>query len=417
MATKKKAPRTSPLKLLGIVAGIAALIINYYVLGALLPDTYTDPAFGPSILGRSFSGLAIAYNVLFVVFLLLSAYLLVNRQAARATAQRKKRTTTRGAVVGMGESERFAKTQAIYGGSTLLAIVLLIGLFGTATSSPSHAASSTTPTIPLSSTSYSVVALTKSPTGTTRYNDGHKSSKGKLIDTMQAGTTDGQYLYFAYESPAGGGIIAKYDFNGKLINKSRVYKPSEIGHANGIAYNSNIGKLVLATWQPDGNKSYHVNRLAYVDPATLEITSYVNASTSSTISNICYNPASGKYLMNGGIYDSSFKLTSETIYDFTGKAAYGDKKTFGQGIACDANKFYVIRYYASKTKPHTNLYIYDWSGNLTAVYRIRDLKDEAENVFVLNGKLYMGVNNGSTYLGKSSDNRNDYYIRLDNIAL
>jgi len=417
MATKKKPSSKSPLKILGIVAGLAALIINYYLLEALLPDTYTDPIYGPSILGRSFSGLAVVYNILFVLLLLSAAYLVIKQQTNRATLQRKKRTTTRGAVVGLGDSERLVRQRAIYRGSSLLVAVLLIGLFGTATSSPSNAESSTTPNVKLSSTTYSTIALTKSPTGNARFSNAHKTSKGKLIDTMQAGTTDGQYLYFAYESPTGGGVIAKYDFNGKLIKSGSVYKPSEIGHANAMTYNPSTGKLMLTTWQPDGKKNYNVNRLAYVDPATLEIASYGNVEPSRIISNICYNPSTDQYVMNGGIYDSSFKLTSETIYDFTGKAAYGDKTTFGQGIACDANNIYVIRYYANKTKPHTNLYIYDWSGTLTAVYRVKDLKDEAENVFVLNGKLYMGVNNGSTYLGKSSDNKNDYYIRLNDIAL
>lgn len=59
MATKKKAPDASPLKLLGVVAGITALIINYYLLEALLPDSFVDATYGPSILGRSFSGLAV----------------------------------------------------------------------------------------------------------------------------------------------------------------------------------------------------------------------------------------------------------------------------------------------------------------------------------------------------------------------
>lgn len=415
--TKKKKAQKSPLAILGIVTGLTVLVINYYLLEALLPDTYVDAAYGPTILGRSFSGLAVAYNVIFAVLLLVTGYLVLNRQLAKTANQRKKRTTKRGAVVGVGESERYMRKRAIYSGGSVVAVVLLIGLFGTLTSSPSHAQSSAEPLVKLSSTTYSSVAMTKSPTGTTRFINARKDSKGKLIDTMQAGTTDGSYLYFAYENSTAGGVIAKYDLSGKLLKKSQVYKPSAIGHANGFTYNSRLQKLILVTYQPDGNKVYHRDRLAYVDPTTLEITSYVTVSPSASISNVCYNATTDQYVSNGWLYDSSFKLIKKNLYNLSVMNSFGDKDSAGQGITCDASKIYVIRYYASKTKPHTNVYAYDWSGNLTAVYRVKDLKDEAENVFILNGKLYMGVNNGSTYLGKSSDNRNDYYIRLNDIPV
>lgn len=416
MATKKKAPDASPLKLLGVVAGITALIINYYLLEALLPDTFVDATYGPSILGRSFSGLAVVYNALFVVLLLLGVYLFINHRAAQAAALRKKHTTKRGAVVGAGQSERYMRRRAIYGGGSLIIIVALIGAFGALTSSPSNALSSSEFRVKLTDTSYSVIASTKSPTGNNRYINAEKEAKGKLIDTMQAGTTDGTYLYFAFESPKGGGIIAKYDLDGNQLVKSTIYKPSEIGHANGITYNPNLHKLVLSTWNPDG-KDKNADRLAYVDPATLKIDSYINVKPSSTVTNICYNAATNQYLLNGNLYDASFNVVKEGIYNLGMMGNYGDKKSFGQGITCDANKIYVIRYLASKTKPHTNVYVYDWAGNLTSVYRVKGLKDEAENIFMLNGAVYMGVNNGSTYLGKSSDNKNDYYIRLNDIAL
>lgn len=274
-------------------------------------------------------------------------------------------------------------------------------------------------TTTLQNVSYTKMKTTSSPTGGTKYTNGKKDSGGSVIDTMQGGTTDGTYLYFAYANPAGGGTIAKFDFNGTLIKGSGVYGVSALGHANALAYDSRRHRLIMPTFRVEGNNIVNGAKLAYIDPSTLQVTQYVNVQPKATISNICYNPATDQFAANGRLYDADFNLKNKSLYKY-GSAVlkkYGDGNSFGQGIACNTRYIYVIRYYADTTKPHTHVYMFNWSGKLLSVYNVKDLNDESESIFIANGQLYMGVNNGSTYLGKSSDNKNDYFIRLNGLPL
>lgn len=419
MIKKKKTPNEWPLRILLLVSISLVLIVGYYVMEAFLPSSFVEPTYGPSLFGRRFSMLAFVYNALFVAILLIAAFFLQRLYDQKLAKMRSKKSTTKrsGVVVGTGRSQYKGRTN-LYRSVSLILITILIGVFGTLTSKPSDALSTSASTIKLVDISYSKISGVHSPTGSTRYTNAKKDSDGKLIDTMQGGTSDGTYLYFAYESPVAGGVIAKFDMSGKLLKKSTIYKPSQIGHANALAYNSRIKKLALSVWRPDA-KTSNKDKVAYVDPTTLKITSYATVQPSATVTNICYEPTADRYEANTRLYDGNLQVIKTGVYSLseTLLKQYNDKDSLGQGITCDANRIYVIRYYPNKTRPHTHLYVFDWSGTLTAVYNIKGLKDEAENVFVVAGKMYMGVNNGTTYLGHTADNKNDYFVRLNGVPL
>lgn len=409
MAKKKITYSTSALKLLLATSAVLVVTVSYYLLEAFLPDSLADPMAGPSIFGRNFSVLAVVYNIVFAAALVTAAFKLFRWYTAKMTSARKK--SAKRVIVGSGS--KIVRQKTMYQGVSALVIVTLIGVFGALTSQPSNALTADTSTVKMTSASYTKVAYTRSPTGDTKYKNGDKDSSGRRIDTMQGGTTDGKYLYFAYGNAVAGGIIAKFDTNGKLIAKSDVFKPSQIGHANDMTYNPRLNKLVLAVWRPEATDT-NKEKVAYIDPTTLKITGYDTVKPKATVTNICYEPTTDRYVANAKSYDASLNVVNKSLYGLTSTVmkSYNDKGTVGQGIGCDAKYVYVIRYYASATRPHTHVYVYDWSGSLKAVYSIKGLKDESENIFILNGELYMGVNNGSTYLSKSSDNKNDYVIRL-----
>lgn len=271
----------------------------------------------------------------------------------------------------------------------------------------------------LQNISYTKIAQTPSPTGNTKYANGNKNSSGSVIDTIQGGTTDGTYIYFAYENPAGGGVIAKFNLSGKLIKASSIYSVSEIGHANALGYDSQRHQLVMPTFRANGKTIINGPRIAYINPESLQITKYTAVQPKAIVSNVCYNAATDRFVSNGRLYDAGFKLLNKNQYSYGSKLfkKYSDGDSLGQGIGCNARYIYVIRYYPNKTNPHTHVYVFNWSGKLTGVYNVQGLNDEAESIFIMNGQLYMGVNNGATYLGKNSDNKNDYFIRLSGLPI
>ncbi len=371
-----------------------------------LSSDLVDTALGPVILGRQFSALGITYSILFAAMLAISLYFSFRLYAEKqAKAARKSKGTAKSnKVVVRDESARYKPKQLLYQGVSILVVISLVGVIGSVTSEPSSAQ-----VLPaLQDVSYTKIADTPS---------GLKKANGKVIDTMQGGTTDGKYIYLAFENPKGGGYIAKYDLDGNLVKTSAHFTPKQVGHANAMTYDSVRNRVILAVYQPDGNKVLNRGKVTHFNPDTLNITISRFVTPEAAVSNICYSAATNQYISNGKLYDASLKLVKEDLYSY-GKYTkqYGDKKSAGQGISCDANNIYVIRYYPHKTNPHTHVYVFNWSGKLTAAYNVKGLKDEAENIFILNNQFYMGVNNGSTYKGNKKDNKKDYLIRLDGIT-
>lgn len=422
MAKNRKPLSSTFMRLLLALLAVGILANAYYMLPEILPDKLLDPAYGPSLLGRDFSFFGITYDILITCALLLACYYSLHIYKERTMAYRNKKNVARTSRIVVGNMPaQYQRRFSMYQAGSIIVIALIVGMLGTATSEPSSALSITpSPTLPkMRSLSYTKIREARTPTGNMRYINAIENTKGGVLDTMQGGTTDGTYLYFAYGGATSGEVIAKYDQQGTLVKASKVYSLDEMGHANGITYDSRNNRLVVTAYRYEGATVLNPNRLVYVDPETLEITGEAFAASEAKISTACYNAATDQYAANGVLFDANFNLLNPTLYDFSVSVMqpYGDTKSVGQGIACTPNNIYVLRYYGHKTKPHTHIYMYDWSGKLIAVYSIKGLKDEGENLILLNGKMYLGVNNGSTYLGKSSDNKKDYYILLKNIPI
>lgn len=420
MTKNKQTSRAALIPLLIALLALGILANAYYLLPEIVPDNVLDPAYGPSLLGRDFSWFDLMYDMLIAGALIMTSYysLRLYKEKTMLKPYKKTSSKTTNIVVGHGTSARQERRYGMYQAGSFLLIALVVGVLGIATSEPSSALSTTT-SPKMTSISYTKIREARTPTGYARYTNAVSDAKGGVLDTMQGGTTDGTYLYFAYGGSKSGEVLAKFDQQGTLVKASKVFSLDEMGHANGITYDSRNNRLVVTTYRYQGSTILNPNRLVYVDPETLEIIGEVLAATDQKVSTACYNPVTDQYAGNGMLFDANFNLLNPTLYDFskTVMKPYSDSKSVGQGIACTPNNIYVLRYYAHKTKPHTHVYMYDWSGKLVAVYNVSGLKDEGENLFVLNGQMYLGVNNGSTYRGKSSDNKKDYYIRLKNIPV
>jgi hypothetical protein len=404
MAKKKKSSNKWLTKLFILLGCIGILTVVYYLLSASLPERFVDPASGPTLLGRDFSVLAIIYNAGFAITLGFAAYFSFQAYKEKYIVASRKKRASHKVVVGSG-LQRYVRQGVPYQGLAVIVVLLLVGAIGSLTSEPSSAQ-----VVPvMQNVSYTKIADTPS---------GLKKANGKVIDTMEGGATDGKYIYLAFENPKGGGYIAKYDLNGKLVKTSNTFTPKQVGHANAMTYDSVRNRLVLAVYRVEGDTVLNRGKVTHFNPDTLNITISRYVTPETAVSNVCYSATTNQYISNGKLYDANLALVKKDLYNYSKYTKqYGDKKSAGQGIACDANHIYVIRYYANKTKPHTHVYVFDWSGKLDAVYNIKSLKDEAENIFILNNQLYMGVNNGTTYKGNSKDNKKDYLIRLDGVAV
>jgi endonuclease/exonuclease/phosphatase family metal-dependent hydrolase len=238
---------------------------------------------------------------------------------------------------------------------------------------------------------------------------------GSISDcgVIQGGTTDGQYVYSACvnNSSHSNTVIVKTDLSGKKILSSSNFSRKAVGHANAMAYNSKAGKLVLTMWDDDsaGNNGI-TDQVRIISPSTLKSEGTQTLGKTANVTNICYNPSTDQFIANGKLYDSNYKYIRTIFSGGDGKfnsdsQMSGD--TAGQGIGCDNSHVYVIRW--SKAKSITRIISYDWSGNLSAVYNLTNMNDELENLFIINGEMYGGVN---TFKGNSSN-----LIKISGITL
>ena len=228
--------------------------------------------------------------------------------------------------------------------------------------------------------------------------------------TMQGGASDGQFLY--YTCARNNKItIVKMTTDGKVVTRSKTFSRSQLGHANDMTYNSRLQRLVVSAWDTSGGG----NKVRLVDPNSFEITGTLSTSNGNSTSNICYNATTDQYLISGRIYDSKLNAL-DRIYTQDGvdeDADLSEGKILNQGIECDANLIYVMRVVAIRNKGYNVIAVYNWSGENMAVYKIENLNDEGENMALVNGGLYMGVNEGLMSDGGNSNN--DYFIQLSGV--
>jgi len=266
----------------------------------------------------------------------------------------------------------------------------------------------------------------------------------KGCGTMQGGTTDGKYLYFACTEPGGKDdtniTIVKYSTSGKKVDSSeshgKVYHRAQLGHVGGMAYDKATNQLVISIWDDSSAGSNGVkNQVRLMNPNTYEITDPIASNSSRAIRDICHKPNTNEYVSRGALYTldtTNKKLTyQKQLYDngevdneigiayeagVKYKDAKGNVKTTNiidnQSIACDSSYIYILRVIYRETG-YNVIAVYDWNGENVSAYRI-DLNDEAENVSVIDGALYLGINEGGESKGGKS--ANDYFVKLKNIS-
>lgn len=230
--------------------------------------------------------------------------------------------------------------------------------------------------------------------------------------TMQGGTADGQYLYFVCVSDDHNKMkIVKVTPSGQIVDTSKTYTRNQLGHANGITYNEKLKLLVVGSWDYGGND------IQFIDPTTWDIKESKKAKTSDgqATSNICYNASTDQYVVSGKLYNADFKYQNKKLYTPAGvdeDLGTTEGKILNQGIACDSSYIYVMRIVWGQ-HGYNMIAVYDWSGNNVALYKI-SLNDEGENMSVINGSFYMGVNEGGMSTG--GNHKNDYFIKLNGIT-
>lgn len=236
--------------------------------------------------------------------------------------------------------------------------------------------------------------------------------------TMQGGTTDGTYLFFVCVNPGNKTMkIVKYTTAGEKIGESPAFTRDELGHANDMTYNKNLNLLVVSAWDKSEKGSNGIiDKVKLLDPTTFAITSTKTLSDHESASNICYNDATDQYVSNGRLYDSNFKLV-KTLYsvDKVDKdiSISGEKTVLRQGILCDSSYIYVLRV-VFRQSGYNMVGVYDWNGKNIGAYKV-DINDEGENLSIIDGVMYMGINEGS--MSKGDDFMQDYFIKLNTAPL
>lgn len=230
--------------------------------------------------------------------------------------------------------------------------------------------------------------------------------------TMQGGASDGQYLYFICVTNNDSRLrIVKVTPDGKIVNQSKNFTRGQLGHGNDITYNSKLKLLVVSTW--DEGRGGNTAKL--IDPTTYEIKKSVSTNDNVGLTNICYNATTDQYVVSGKIYDGDLKYTGKRLYTPSGvddDANTTQGKVLNQGIECNSSYIYVMRVVWGQNG-YNVIAVYDWSGTNVAVYKVDNLNDEGENMAILDGVFYMGINEGGMSSGGNSNN--DYFVQLDGI--
>lgn len=229
--------------------------------------------------------------------------------------------------------------------------------------------------------------------------------------TMQGGASDGQYLYYICVTDNDSRLrIVKTTPDGNILNQSKKFTRGQLGHGNDMTYNSKLKLLVVGTWDKGGGKS-----VKFIDPNTYEIKKTMSTNDGSSTTNICYNSTTDQYVLGGKIYDANLKYTGKRLYTPDGvddDANTTEGKILNQGIECNASYIYVMRVVWGQNG-YNVISVYDWKGENVGVYRVDKLNDEGENMALLNGVFYMGVNEGS--MSSGGDFRNDYFVQINGI--
>lgn len=221
-----------------------------------------------------------------------------------------------------------------------------------------------------------------------------KQAMGKY-DTMQGGCSDGKYMYFVLLNKQNKRCkITKVKISTKKVVK--VSKPLKLNHGNGLAYNPDTKRLIVA--HADGNPKAltEINRstLKKIKTHTVQAPSTLQGATVSQLkayngfSSIAYSPKKNVYVgllygsHNVALLDSNFKMIRYITLSKKKNQVY-------QCIEVAGDSILVGQSFESSSQPYNIIITYDWNGNYVTTTRLQK-SFELENVFVAGAKVYAG---------------------------
>lgn len=199
---------------------------------------------------------------------------------------------------------------------------------------------------------------------------------GDEYDFPQGGCTDGSYMYLAMKDENEIFRVTKVDMaTWEIVERS---EPVEIGHANGMAYNSRTNQIVIAKCQTD-----HYNEIVFLDPATLTVTG--EKTLAMEISTIAYNATRDQYVASDQdehfyILDADF---NEILYD-----EGHDIGLSTQSCDCDDNYIYIGNTGVTYDPGFEVVKVYNWEGDYVGIFQI-EIMEEHQALMNYDGKYYV----------------------------
>lgn len=229
----------------------------------------------------------------------------------------------------------------------------------------------------------------------------------------------GHFVLALVDSNFINGILVELDMNFDVVRRS---EPLAIGHANGMAYNPNTGKIYVVT----GSTGENANNVVIINSANLTIDSVKNIGYVSW--HIAYDQDNDVYYIgNSSVlnkYDESFNLISSIPMNMEYD---GDGFIGGNGLFVYNGQCYYMGYMRdSLDLVYTGLYIntFDESGNVQSLgrYTLLENSDEPENVcivgdigYIFSGQNWFRVYKLSVNPTHISEPRTEYFGRGDRI--
>lgn len=215
-------------------------------------------------------------------------------------------------------------------------------------------------------------------------------------DTMQGGCSDGKFMYFVLLSKVKKRCkIAKVRISTKKVVK--ISKPLKLNHGNGLAYNSDTKRLVVAHAEGSRYALTEINksslklvRTHYVyAPSTLPGATQAQLQNYKGFGSIAYSPKEDVYV--GLLYKSHNLVFLDSDFRMIKYVALSKKK--GQVYQCvevaGDNILIGESFGSTKAKSYNILSTYNWDGSYVTTTRLQK-SYELENVFVAGTAVYAG---------------------------
>lgn len=199
------------------------------------------------------------------------------------------------------------------------------------------------------------------------------------IRTVEGGCTDGRYVYqVLIDTDAETGSvpckIVKIDSSD--WSTVAVSEELNIDHANDMTYDEANKLLVVCNNKPN------YTTITFVDPATLKVTGIKTLGT--RVYSIAY--VGSEKCWYAGISNSADIVRFDENFKETGVIDNPENIYTRQSLATDGTYLYSLYY-----NPNT-VFRYSLTGEPKGHIVLPDTANEAENIFFLGGKMYVGFN-------------------------